>query len=109
MIDPPVSLSVEDLARYAAASHGADFVRMWATVRCEDPTLDPQKQSEIVDPDGPNGHENSWGLTQIDLDYNPSITKAEAVDPSFSLEMMAANFAHGRERLYHCYKKLFPE
>lgn len=79
-----------------------------ATMICEDPTLNPDQQSLVKDPHGPNGRENSWGLTQIDLDYNPGITKAQAEDPYFSIDLMARNFAAGRERLYHCYKHLYP-
>jgi hypothetical protein len=97
------------IAKSASVRYGADFPRLWATVNCEDPGLDPNQQSNVPDKKGPGGRENSWGLTQIDLDYNPDISKQDAEDPSWSLDLMARNFAQGRESLYHCYKFLYPE
>lgn len=81
---------------------------MWATVVCEDPTLALDQQSNVKDPTGPNGRENSWGLTQIDLDFNPGVTKYDAEDPYFALSRMADLFSTGHADRYHCYKKLFP-
>lgn len=101
--------SIREIALEKADLYGADFPRMWATVECEDPALDPLQQSQVADPDGPGGKENSWGLTQIDLDYNQGISKEEAEDPYFSLDLMARNFSEGRAFLYHCYTHLFPK
>lgn len=101
--------TVEQIVYDTAEAYGLDYSRMWATVQCEDPSLDPLAQSEVVDKNGPNGRENSWGVTQIDLDYNPDVTKAQAQDPYFSIDRMAQAFSKGKHNLYHCYRNLYTE
>lgn len=95
-----------DIAKHIAAEYDVNFDHMWATINCEDPSLDPKQQSTFPDPKGPNGREDSWGLTQINLPSHPNITKAEAEDPVFSFTLMAQNFADGHPTVYHCFKNL---
>ena len=66
-------------------------------------------QSQVPDPHGPGGHENSWGLAQIWLDPggHPEITKAQATDPAFAIDFAGKLFATGQEKQFHCYTKLF--
>ncbi|MDE1944842.1 MAG: hypothetical protein KGI03_01020 [Patescibacteria group bacterium] len=89
-----------------ARTYGISFDRYWATISCEDPSLDPLQQSLVPDPTGPNGRENSWGLAQIDLDFHPEISKKQAQDAIFALDHMARDFSSGNTAPYHCYKKL---
>lgn len=44
--------------------------------------------------------ENSWGLVQINLDWNPEVTKEEALDPNFSLNFLASNLKKGKCKMW---------
>ncbi len=103
----PSTTTIQTIVQKAATQYGVDASQMYQTMQCEDRTLDPLVQSSVPDRHGPNGRENSWGITQIDLDYNPDITKEQAQDPVFSADLMAKNFSKGKQYLYHCYTKLF--
>lgn len=46
--------------------------------------------------------ENSWGLVQINLKAHINITKAEAVDPIFSLQYLAQNISTGNSSMWTC-------
>lgn len=48
----------------------------------------------------------SWGLVQIHLPKNPTITKAQALDPKFSLDFIIKEFAKGNQEKWSCYKIL---
>lgn len=54
----------------------------------------PNIQSMYIDSNG--NRENSWGLAQINLDYNTSVTLEEAKDVEFSLNFLAQNLALGK-------------
>ncbi len=71
-------------------------------IACES-SWDPNIQSQAKNPDG--SQENSWGIVQINLDQNPTITKAQAVDPSFALNFMASSWASGLASHWTCYRK----
>lgn len=101
-LPPPVT--IEQIAQSAAARYGIPFDSYWATIECEDPTLDPSQQSFVPDPAGPNARENSWGLAQIDLDYHPDITRAQAEDPYFATDYMARLFSLGDQSSFHAYR-----
>lgn len=94
----------------AAAKYNTFPEKMWATVKCENPVLDPLLQSYIVK-DGVR--EDSWGLAQF---YLPAknrtvdgdvITKEMAQDVVTSLDAMAYHFSIGNAKLWSCYKKIY--
>lgn len=91
----------------AADRHTVSFFQMWTTVQCENPVLDPKLQSYWDDPKGPNGRENSWGLSQIHLDYHPTVSREQAQDPAFAAEFMASKFAQGKASLWTCWRDNF--
>lgn len=64
-------------------------------------------QSEVRDPSGPHGRENSWGLAQIWLDKrgHPEVSRAQAIDPEFAVDWAGKEFAAGKEHEFHCYDK----
>lgn len=76
---------------------------MYDTIKCES-GFDPTIQSYALDPHGPNGHEDSWGLVQIHLSAHPEVTKTEALDPDWSLQWMAQAFAAGDAKWWSCYR-----
>ncbi len=40
--------------------------------------------------------ENSFGLAQINLDWNPDVTREQAQDPDFALNFLASNLKAGK-------------
>ena len=98
---------IEREYREAAARHNIQFEPMWQTVLCENTRLEPGLQSWHPDPTGPNGQEDSWGISQIHLPSWPHITRSQAKDPAFSAEFMAEKFAAGSAYLWTCYRKLY--
>lgn len=57
-------------------------------------------QSRILDPKGPNGREDSWGPAQINLFWNPSITRSQAQNIDFSINFLCTNLVAGNGRLW---------
>lgn len=54
---------------------------------------------------GDFGH--SFGLVQIHLPSNPTITKEQALDPTFALNFITDKFIQGRQKMWSCYKILY--
>lgn len=53
---------------------------------------------------GDNG--NSFGLVQIHLPSNPTITREQALDPNFAISFLAKQLASKKGKLWTCYKLL---
>lgn len=73
-----------------------------AVIACES-SWDPSVQSGYKNPDGTQ--ERSYGLAQINLDANPTISLDEATDPEFALRFMAQSWAEGYARHWTCWDK----
>lgn len=73
-------------------------------IECES-GFDALTQSQHKDPKGPNGLENSWGLVQINLDWNPDVTLTEALDWRYSLEFIKRKFATGKKSMWTCWRE----
>ena len=69
---------------------------MMKIIECES-GFDPLIQSRHKDPSGPNGREDSWGLGQINLKWNPHVTREQAQNWRFSLNFIKRNFEAGNE------------
>lgn len=95
---------------YVASKYGVSVDKLWNTVLCENPQLDPSLQSLIVK-DGIR--EDSWGLAQFHLpskNRTPEgvvITKEMAQNPKIALDAMAWHFSIGNARLWTCYRNLY--
>ena len=72
-------------------------------IECES-GFDHLIQSQHPDLKGPNGKENSWGLVQINLDWNPEVKLEEALSWRFSLEFIKNQFAAGKQKLWTCWR-----
>lgn len=68
--------------------------------------IDPAIQSKYPDPKGPGGHENSWGICQIDLDFHPELTKEQAIDPVFCTKWTAEQWQVGHATSWSAYRQL---
>lgn len=96
-----VNSSLPDRIDYYAQKYHVSPITMSDIIHCES-NGDPAIQSGMINKEGKQ--ENSWGLVQINLDYNPSITKEEALDPEFSLDFLAHKISIGKAKLWACYK-----
>lgn len=99
-------MSVDEKIDYYADLYHVDAGAMRRTIICES-SASTTRQSEHLDPTGPNGREDSWGLVQIHLPAHPDVSREEATDPDFALVFMAKNFARGeavRQQMWTCYR-----
>lgn len=99
-------MSIPEKIRYYADLYKVDPLSMERTIKCES-NASTTRQSEHLDPTGPNGREDSWGLVQIHLPSHPTITREQAIDPDFAIDFMAKHFAKGeavRDQMWTCYK-----
>ena len=62
-------------------------------------------QSRVLKKGGPNEREDSWGIAQINLPSHPSITRAQALDPYWSIEWAAQKFKIN-PRIWTCARRL---
>ena len=73
-----------------AKVYGVSGYQMERTIECE--SRFNNIQSTAKDKTGPNGYEDSWGISQIHLPSHPEVSRAEAMDEHFAIEWMAKNF-----------------
>lgn len=89
---------VEKLIKPLAEKYNVSSYQMMRTVQCESGFKNIQ--SNIIK----NGiREPSFGLAQIHLPSNPTITKEMALDPNFALEFMAKEFSNGNSWKWYGY------
>lgn len=94
--------TIHGLIRKYAEQYGVSDPVMERVVGCETGgTYDPSVQSFSY---RKGVRENSWGISQIDLDYWPGISKAQALDPDFALDFMASKLSQGQGYLWSCYR-----
>lgn len=70
------------IALYATSTKATQMKR---TLYCESHYYNVQ--SNVINRVG--NREDSWGIAQINLYWNPSVTKEQALDPEFSIKWMA--------------------
>lgn len=49
--------------------------------------------------------EQSYGIAQLNIEANPSITLGEALDPDYSLNYLGEKLANGQGKLWSCFRK----
>lgn len=96
---PPVPPTLTQLASSTALKYGLDLDHFDEVISCES-GWDPSIKSRYPG-------ENSWGIAQINLDAHPEITLAQALDPSWSLEWMAKQWASGNADSWTCWRELY--
>lgn len=102
-ITPQITIikSTSDLIQEYSVKYNVSAYLMSKVVQCESHGVNGQ--SEFLDPTGPNGREDSWGIVQIHLPAHPEVTKDEALDREFSIEWMAKKFSEGQSNIWSCY------
>lgn len=83
-----------------AARYGADFDDLEAVAQCES-NFDAGAKGDYE-----NGKPTSFGIFQIHLPAHPEVTRAQALDPWFSIDWAAKQFAAGKQNMWTCYRML---
>ena len=89
-------LDYENYAAQEAVKIGIDPQRFTATLQCE----------SGYDPQAVGDQGTSLGIAQIHLPAHPNVTSQEALNPIWSIDWAAQNFAKDPE-IWSCYHKLF--
>jgi Transglycosylase SLT domain len=95
----PVTYSLTDaplIIRAAALHYGANPQDLLDTLYCESHF----NAGSIHRHDGKG---DSVGTAQINSHYHPEISRSEALDPIWSIEWAAQQFAAGRQKEWSCY------
>lgn len=104
---PVKIIDIGQLVKTDAKKYGVNYHDLYATLSCEsDGFKDVAIQSQVPNAKGPNGKENSWGISQINLDAHPDISLASATDPVFAVNYAAEAFSEGNENSWTCYRML---
>lgn len=85
----PVEFIKIEIAKHAT---GTKAYQMLRTIECETPGY-KNVQSNITHD---NVQEDSWGLSQINLYWNPKVSKEQALDPKFAIKWMADNWSSSK-------------
>lgn len=106
---PPLRLlkdmTVSELISHYSQLYAVSENRMIDTIKCES-QFNETVQSYAINPKTGN-RENSWGLAQINLDYNPTVTKAEATNKVFAVRFLAQGFKAGHADRWSCYRQQY--
>lgn len=110
---PPISSAAEarSFATAIAIADGIDVVQFVDTLSCESQGFTVLSgQSQVPNPAGPNGQENSWGVAQFNLpsdlktaDGRP-IDFSVATDPRQAISAAAYNFSLGKQGRWSCWR-----
>ena len=93
---------VKELARNTAKEHGLNVQKFLKTLNCEN-QFRAKGQSEHV---YKGEREDSWGSAQINLYWNPTISREQAEDPEFAIKFMAEQWSKGNAKLWTCWRML---
>lgn len=97
---PPIVFSTstaEDIITSYAIHYGIPAQPLIKTLTCE--------SGLNKDAIGDNG--TSFGIAQLHLPAHPEITKAQALDPLWSINYAAKQFAEGHQKLWSCFNELY--
>ena len=89
--------ALEAFASTTAVTFGLDKKAFLATIDCESGF-----RASVLGDDG-----QSLGVAQIDLKYHPDITRAEAMEPYWSILWMAYEWQHNKADMWSCWRNLF--
>lgn len=100
--------ALETLATEDAESAGLNANHFRAVITRES-GWDISIQSQYPDSTGPNGKEDSWGISQINLPANPEVSLEMAQNPSFALSFMAEAWKGGQASKWSAWGQLKAE
>ena len=94
---PPIvysSTTAEDIITAYAIHYGTPAQPLIDTLDCE----------SGLHSDRVGDHGTSYGVAQIHLPAHPDISKKQALDPLFSIDFAAKEFAAGNQSMWSCWK-----
>jgi len=93
-----------ELARAIQAKYGLgeDY---YLTLKGESMDFTWNDQS-LIEANGPNGREDSWGICQIHLPSHPTVTKEQALNPYWCMHWTAQHFVDGNATMWSVYNDL---
>lgn len=91
------SSTAEDIILSYAAHYGIDGKVFLNTLRCESGFTASAKGDYV------SGNPTSFGVAQIHLPAHPEVTRAEALDPLWSIDWAAHQFSLGNAYMWSCY------
>ncbi len=89
--------TVTELISHYSVKYGVSEEKMTKTIQCE------SGFNEKAVGDG--GH--SFGLSQINLPSNPTVTVAQATNKVFAVAFMAQGFRDGNQNRWTCYRDIY--
>lgn len=94
---PPREKTISELIDEKALQYNVSASRLYFMIDCES-SMNPKAFN-------PRG-EYSVGLSQINLEAHPHITREQAEQPEFAVDFMAENFSKGKYNMwYNCNQK----
>lgn len=97
----PQVVDIDALIRNAATKHHLNYQKFHEVLSCES---DHFKDVAIQSGYYKNGiRENSWGISQINLNAHPEVLKSQALDPAFAVEWAATQWEAGHAKAWSCY------
>lgn len=115
IVEKPAPLTnkqkVEQLAEKYALKYGVSKEALMRTLANENDTFQFDRQSGLRYKAGNKWgfaagiREKSYGVAQIHLPDNPSVSYEQAINPDFSVEFMAKKFSEGRASMWMGYTK----
>jgi hypothetical protein len=94
---------IKVLVNEYANKYGVDANQMLETIRCESVGFKNVQSGHILK----GVREDSWGIAQINLYWNPEVTKEQALNPDFSVEFMAKKFSQGKYHRWTCWRNIY--
>lgn len=89
--------TAEDIITSYAIHYGISAQPLIDTLRCES-----NFDASVVGDKG-----TSFGVAQLHLPAHPDITKKQALDPLWSINWAAQQFAQGHQHLWSCFNKIY--
>ncbi len=93
---PKAPRTIDEIIYDSSIKYGVSEAVMRKVIYCE----------SRFNPNAVGDNGNSYGLVQIFLRYHPQVTKAQALDPVFATEFLAAKLAKNQGYLWTCYRAL---
>ena len=94
--ESPHKPSIAQLIAFNASKYHVSEKTMHKVIKCE--------SNYISTAVGDHGH--SFGLSQIHLPSNPTVTKEQALDPEFAIDFLAKNLSQGKGNKWTCYRNI---
>ena len=94
---PVAPLSIDEMIDLSAEKYDVDANIMRRIIQCE----------SMGNPSAVGDSGRSFGVAQIFLPVHPDITKEQALDPKWSIELMAKEFSVGHASWWTCWRMLY--